>query len=683
MRTSVKWINDYLSTGATAAEQAETLTAVGFPVESGGDLDTGDRWQEVELTSNRGDCLSHLGLAREIAAATGRLVAPPSVHPRQPVGTAAASVARVTNHDHARCPRYTARIIKGVKVGPSPEWLRERLLAIGQIPRNNIVDCSNFVLFELGQPTHAFDLARLEQAEIQVRAAREGESFTPIGEGAKPIRLRGGELVIADACRPVALAGVKGGAESAVHEGTRDLLIESAAFDPVAVRTTRRWHQISSDSSYRFERGVAPGDVDAAAERLVALILETAGGTALDGSIAAGTETPAATVISLRLARLAAVAGFTVAADEAIASLTALGISTTRRGEAIECSIPPRRIDLTREIDLIEEVVRLAGLDRIQVRDTLPIRPVPAQATVASIRAARDALAGAGFIETVTHTLISERAAAPFLASGCALLSTEDSAQAGEPILRPSLVPSLLQTLALNRDRGADATMLFEHGATFWRQGDSHAERRTLALVVADARDEEAAVRRARGALDGVVATLRGSGATIAVRDELSTRCANTAAALRPFGSVWVDGGEVGSIGLVNADALGAFGLNGVVAAIECEWAALSRGYPPIMKVHALAASPVLDRDLSLVVDDSCTWARLAEAIRAASLPHLERLDFVGTWRGKGIASGRKSVTMRLLFRCEDRTLRREEIDPEISKLVKALGASLGAELRT
>ena len=208
MRTSVTWINDYLDRPATAEEQADLLTAAGLNFDGGDDADNGERWQEIETTSNRGDCLSHLGLAREICAMSGRtLKAPEGI--AKATGSAASKHIAVSNHDPAACPRYTARVIRDVKVGPSPEWLQRRLRAIGQIPRNNLVDCTNFVLFEYGQPTHVFDLDLLHGARVQVRRAQKGERFLPIGDGAQEVTLAGGELLIADADRAVAIAGVK------------------------------------------------------------------------------------------------------------------------------------------------------------------------------------------------------------------------------------------------------------------------------------------------------------------------------------------------------------------------------------------------------------------------------------------------------------------------------------------
>ncbi|MFM7133911.1 MAG: phenylalanine--tRNA ligase beta subunit-related protein, partial [Planctomycetota bacterium] len=353
MRTSVLWLNDYLDRPADASEQAAALTSAGLPLDGGDVAENGEPWQEIETTSNRGDCLCHVGMAREVAAVTGRAVRMPKVELRTGGGRAADHV-RVTNREHALCPRYTARVIRGVKVGPSPEWLQRRLIAIGQIPRNNVVDATNFVLFELGQPTHVFDLATLAGGEIEIRRARKDEPFLPLGADAKEVKLCADDLVIADRDRPVALAGVKGGALASVGEGTTDLVLEAATFDAVSVRNTSRRHGIASDSSYRFERNVHPSEIDAAADRLAALILEIAGGTLCEGVVADGAPLPPARAITLRPARARQILGFDIPTSRMVELRATLGFSPkvtgTGAAETIETTAPARRVDVEREI---------------------------------------------------------------------------------------------------------------------------------------------------------------------------------------------------------------------------------------------------------------------------------------------------------------------------------------------
>ena len=291
MLVTSNWINEYLQEKISAEEQAELLTNAGFPLESTEMLPDGDTRQDFEMTSNRGDCTCHVGLAREIAAATGNTLVEPAPS-FEATGPAVEEVTSVTNEEPTLCPMYSARVIQGINVTESPEWLATKIANRGDVPRNAIVDATNFVLFELGQPTHVFDYDKLEGGRIIIRRAKDGEAFLPLGEGATPIKLTSDDLVIADAVKPVALAGVKGGADTAVTSETKNILIETATFNPVTVRNSSRRHKISSDSSFRFERGVSPLQLASSADRLTGLLLELSGGALCNGSIDAGQPLP-------------------------------------------------------------------------------------------------------------------------------------------------------------------------------------------------------------------------------------------------------------------------------------------------------------------------------------------------------------------------------------------------------
>jgi phenylalanyl-tRNA synthetase beta chain len=677
MRTSVTWINDYLDRPATAQEQAELLTAAGLNFDGGDVAENGEPWQEIETTSNRGDCLCHVGLARELCAMSGRTLKAPAASPRAAGGPAAKAV-RVSNHDHRACPRYTARVITGVRVGPSPEWLQRRLRAIGQVPRNNLVDCTNFVLFELGQPTHVFDLDRLRGAEVQVRRARAGERFLPIGEGAQEVRLAGGELVIADAERPVAIAGVKGGAETAVTDATVNVLLEAATFDPVDVRAASRGLRISSDSSYRFERGVHPSGIDAAADRLAALILETAGGTLHEGAVEAGAPLPPARTVSVRPSRVRALLGTDVPLEEIVRALDTLGFAPVVRGDAIDCTVPARRIDVEREVDLVEEVCRIHGLDRIPMKDALAVRVAPVEPQVSAPRAVKSLLVGLGFVESVTHTLVPERHAAPFLRAGEHALRIDDERAGGAPILRPSVIPSLLEVRRRNADAGLAELRLFESARAFRLRPDgSHDERATFTLLSDRPAEPEAAMRWMRGTCERILRTLAGEHADLRV-EAPAERAPWYAAEAR----ISCGGRPVGAYGLLAPAAVAAFGLEGTPCAAELELEPLWHGYPPEARAEALPSFPAIERDLSAIVDERTRWEDIDALARSLALANLERVDFVGTYRGAQTGAGRKSVTMRLSFRAPDRTLRREDADGAMSALAEALVGRLGAAIR-
>ncbi len=679
MKASVAWINDYLDRPATPDEIADCLTACGLPVESREASPCGDTVLEVELTSNRGDCLCHVGLAREVAAATGRsLSLPPTDHPED--SEPCEGAIRASNADTAACPLYTARVIRGVRVGPSPEWMQARLRAIGQIPRNAIVDCTNFVLFELGQPTHAFDLSQLHGGTLQVRRAEPGERLLPIGEGAKPVALGDRTLVIADADRPVAIAGVKGGAETAVRDSTVDIVIESACFSPVDVRHASRSLRIASDSSYRFERGVDPAAVDGPARRLVRLILEVAGGRALRSPLHAGPAPRPRNPISLRIARLQSITGIAIGADEARRVLKSLGCAVTGDATLLQCTAPAHRMDLEREVDLIEEVLRIVGIDRIVVRESITVRVPPSQPEVEGPRALRDALVAAGFTECVTHTLVSERASERFLPAGSGPLTLADDRTAGEPVLRPSIVPSLLQCAARNLDHGATDVRLFELARAFAVHGDAHTEDARIAMVVVGPKSAQDAFRALRGALDRAVQAMHGP--LTPARIGAATDSDPVRAALIDAGSVTIGSAHAGAAGIVDPEAAHAFGIELPVAAAELSLRPLLAGYPPAVSVRASPTHPAIDRDLSVLVADGVTWSQVESCVTRCGMPHFERAEFVGTYRGPQAGAGRKSLTMRLLFRADDRTLRREEVDEAIRTLVPALAADVGAEVR-
>jgi len=687
MRTSVLWINDYLDRPADAAEQAAVLTAAGLPLDGADTAENGEAWQEIETTSNRGDCLCHVGMAREIAASTGRSLRFPKVE-LKPSAVRAADLVKVRNHEHAMCPRYTARVIRGVKVGPSPEWLQRRLVAIGQIPRNNVVDATNFVLFELGQPTHVFDLATLAGAEIHIRRAKDGEPFLPLGSDAKEVKLTANDLVIADRDRPVALAGVKGGALASVTEQTTDLVLEAATFDAVAVRNASRRHGIASDSSYRFERIVHPAEIDAAADRLAALIIEIAGGTLCDGVVADGAPLPAARSIRLRPARARQILGFDIETPRMVRLLDTLGFAPKLSGsgatEAIDTTAPARRVDVEREIDLIEEICRLNGLDAVPVSDTIPIRVPQRNPVERGTREVKDLLVGMGFIESITHSLVAEKAGEAFLPKGATLLRVDDERAGGEPALRPSVVTSLLRVRRHNEDQGAANLRVFEFASAFHYAGGTHVERPTLALVAdapadgaAGARDAQGAFRLMRGVVERVLTLVAPRVAKIEFAKSDATPWLSAGA------RVLVDGREIGVVGVVDGRVLKAHGLERPTAAAELELRGLLAKYPPENAAQELPAFPAADRDISAIVSEQVSYGDIEHAIHALGLANLESVSFVTTFRGKQIGDGRKSVSLRLVFRKHDGTMKSEEADASVTRAITTLREKLGAEIRS
>ncbi len=674
MLTSVNWLNDYLDPPADAAEQGDLLTRAGFPLEGEEPVDGGDIRQDFEMTSNRGDCVCHVGLAREIAALSGRALKIPAADP-EPTGPSAANIIKVINRETVLCPLYTARVIRGVSVQPSPDWLADRLRARGDIPRNNIVDATNFVLFELGQPAHVFDLDTLADQTIIIRRAEDREPFLPLGDNAQKVQLTTDDLVIADATRAVAMAGVKGGAETAVTHATTDILIEAATFHPVGVRNSSRRHNIATDSSYRFERGVHPAHIAAASDRLVSLILELAGGELSADTVSDGAPIPQPVKVAMRPDRCRHLLGVPIENERMLDALTRLGFAPALAGDVIECTVPFHRLDIEREIDVIEEVGRMYGLDNIPIAESIAIRVAPPQPTEMARQAVNNALVGMGFLETITHSLISERAAEQFLPPGMTTLSLDDDRTREEPALRPSILPSLLRVFAHNRDHGTRDARLFETASTFGQHGDRHLETRNLALLI-PADDSAEAVRDMRGIIERLVALLRGPDAVIEVTGEQALPWFNPCAVARHDGQV------LGCYGIIEADVARQFGIDEPVCGAEIGLPALYQKYPPETEAYALPSFPEIARDISIIVPESQTWQSLHDAIDQLALDHLQAVAFVTTYRGKQIGQGKKSVTMRLHFRSDEATLRHDDVDPQMQRAVDHLTKTFDAQVR-
>jgi len=711
MLTSIKWLNRYLEagpSGAVTADEAEhVLTHAGFPIESREAVAGGDFKLDVELTSNRGDCLSHFGLAREVAAKTARKLLPPEGLGRlkgvKNLGPAVNGVTSLENQVGPLCPRFTVRVIKGVKVGPSPAWLREALEAVGQRSINNVVDVTNYVLLEMGHPSHVFDLNTLEGKRLVVRHAAAGEKLTVLD--GKTHTLQPTDVVVADAAKAQSLAGVIGGLPTGVTEKTTDVLLEMATWDPATVRRTARRCEIRTDASHRFERYVDARDIDEAAARAAALILEVAGGSLCDGVIDVwGVPKKPQTEIVLRLARCEHLLGIKVPTPEIVRLLSAIGINVAGfggggEGETLRCVVPNHRHDLTREVDLIEEVARLHGLDKFNVAPSIGVnldlkhpgewvRREKAHAEVARV------LTGMGFFETVTFSFATKADAESFVPSGLRLVKVDEERRKDMPYLRPSTLSGLLNCRRGNRDAGVrvdGGVRLFEIAAVFAEKDDGKAfaratiENVNLGLLMdapevsASHENLQAAFRGLRGVIERVVQSVGGQAARLTFESLASPI---PAIAEGTFARISVNGTALGFAGLIAGKGLERWGLDGPVAVAELGMRELVALYPPAAPAHLLPAFPGIERDLSVVVNESVAWQAIDDIVAGAKLARLEGHQFVGTYRGKQVGAGKKSVTFRMTFRDPQRTLRHEEVDPQVSSLVAMLKERVGAELR-
>lgn len=643
---------------------------------------------EVEVTPNRPDLLSHLGVARELAALAelplkGRASHAETLTPARP-----ATAEEIRLEDAEGCPFYTARIIRGVKVGPSPDWLKRKLESIGLRPINNIVDITNYVLMETGQPLHAFDLAKLNGG-IVVRPAAEGETFLALD--GKTYELNAGDLVIADQTRPAALAGVMGGEESGVTESTTDILLESAYFQPSRVRRTSRRLGLTSDSSYRFERGVDPRQTAGVSEFAVKLILEIAGGVADERLLTAGAPPALTGSVSLNVPRMQRLLGAPVSGEAAAGILTRLGLVLTSPADAetLTFDVPGYRQDLQRPVDLIEEVARVHGIANIRAETSGIFAPSSAPDALYDFKMnLRRSLAARGLYEAQTIKLISEGQLADALGATPQLLKPlplKNPLSADHTTMRPSVLPGLLAVAERNVRAGFAALRLFETGTVFSLAPDGKVlERETLGLLLSGPVGEpawNAPEPRVADAFDlrGLIEALL-PGLSMKLKPvTLKHGCLLLAA------QVLVNGKPVGLFGQLHPARVRALESRHPVYVAELDVAQLHKVATREVKFEELPKFPAVTRDVSMEAPKDLPNAKLEEFFAAQKEPLLKSavvFDVFTDPTGQKIAADRKSVAYTLTYRDNARTLESSEVDAAHARVLEALKKAFPVGIR-
>jgi phenylalanyl-tRNA synthetase beta chain len=634
---------------------------------------------DLEVTSNRPDCLGHIGIAREAAV----LCDLPLKVAEPAIPSASSRGGRIKdelgNHTSVTidcpdlCPRYTARVIRGVKIKPSPSQLAVRLATIGQPAINNVVDITNYVMMECGQPLHAFDFQKLAGRKIIVRRALAGEPFQAIDH--KTYTLDTQMCVIADAQRPVALGGVMGGADTEVSPATTDVLIEAAQFAPLSIRQTARKLKLHSPSSYRFERGTDSEWVDWASRRACELILKHAGGELIEGVIDVGPPRPARQAIVLRLAQLKRILGIDVPAETVRRILTALGCQEQVAGAAQVTVIPPSwRRDLTREIDLVEEVARIHGYDKIPEDVSVPM--VASHRTDADrvLAKVRQVLTAGGYDEAMTTSIVTERWSAAFSPwSDAPPLVSNSPLLEGADRLRRSLVPSLLDVRRINESLSNPVIELFETARIYLPQpAGLPKEQSTLAAV------SGRGFLAAKGIVEALLDALHIAESLEVIDFSHELVAAGQACELRMGGS------RLGFLGDVSPEAQKTFGLRGQAAILELDLGLLASRARLATKYSPQSPYPTITRDINLIVAEGVRWADLAATARAAAGPDMERLEYLDTYRDvQKDGPNTKRLLFSLTFRPKDRTLTGPEADTYRDAVVAACVAKHSARLLT
>jgi phenylalanyl-tRNA synthetase beta chain len=701
MDISLRWLNQYLTPGDVSADQVDhIMTQAGMPIEEHKPAPGGDTILDVEVTSNRGDCLGHIGIAREIAAAQyadkPRTLTMPQIE-QSPLGAPIGDELTLENRVPDRCPLFTARLIRNVKVGPSPDWLRTALETMGQRSINNVVDVTNYITLELGNPCHVFDYDKLAGGKLIVRPASPGEKVKTLYAGEHALRET--DLVVADAERPQSLAGIIGGHDSQVDMNTTTVVFEMATWDTVSVRNTGRRLQIRTDAAFRFERGIDPRTIDFAAQRAAALICQVSGGQLAQGVLSQGSPLPEDTAITLRPERCDRVLGISTEPDEMVKLLNALSFRTTIEADgSLSCIIPPHRShDVTREIDLIEEVARARSLQVIPVQETLPVRTREPQTSERAMSTIARALTGLGFFETITFSFTSPPNGAIFQREGTDLVSVDDDRRKAEPTLRPSVLLGLLSTRHANqsaRTTTPGGVRLYEVAQCFAQKAGTLQtdEYRMLAMLLdvtfsgksAKHDDLQSALRIMRGSIDTIAKSVFGPTARTIVQPAKPEHKGFDADAYATL-SIECDGEttEIGGYGLLSGAALKAHDLDNPLVGAELRIQPLIDAYPPRSDAQLLPQFPGIDRDLSLIVSEETRWSQIEEIAEALKLDRCVGWEMVDIFRGKQLGDAKKSVTLRLHFRDDQRTLRHEEVDPQVELFTQKAKSTLGAEIRT
>jgi len=679
MKISVTWLKDYLEFDLPAAEVIGRLNDIGLMVESCEEKD-GDLILDVATYSNRPDTLGHLGLARELAAALERPLKK-KAWPLVEWGERTSDAADVQILDTDLCPRYCGLVVRGIPVGPSPEWLRRRLEAMGLKPINNVVDVTNYVLFSTSHPIHAFDLAKLQDRTVIVRKAQKGEKIRTLD--GRDVDLKPDMLVIADSQKPVALAGVIGGEESAVSDATRDVFIESACFNPVSVRKTRQQLGIDTDASYRFERG-ADISFPPQAALMAASLLCQMGGKATAGILDVYPEPRKNREIILRHRRIAELLGVEVEEAFVEALFGRLDFPVEPKGNGVwRLKVPFHRVDIEREADIIEEIARFYGYDRIPaVMAPLKVIETPPNKERDKVRKLREVLFHQGFDEILSFSFTAAESEQAFR-TGRTPVALRNPVSSKASLLRTTLLGGLLEATAWNRNRGLEGVHVFEAGNIYYRQGDEVVEKLSLAFSTSgrigglhwQGKVEDADFFHLKGSCEMMMVQLRCEPFFFEPADHPFFEPANSLA-------LTFKSETIGHLGMVRKSLLEAASLKDTVYAAEIDLALLLSKQPKPFVYAPVVRFPSIVRDLSFLVGRDISYQDIRRAIDKSSLPFLEDVGLLDIYSGSSLGGDKVSLTLRFVYRHPQRTLTADEVDKLDQKIIGLLGAWFKIQMR-
>ncbi len=651
-----------------------------------------DHVLDIAITPNRPDAISHIGVARDVATLASANLKRPRLSGAS-TGKDLDEMISVAIDSPEACYRYVAMAVTDVTIGPSPDWIQARLTSVGLRPINNVVDVTNYVMYECGQPLHAFDYDLIRGKEIRVKTTETTKTFVTLD--GKEHKLSVGAPMICDGEGEIAIAGIMGGANSEVSDSTTTVLLESAYFDPSLTRRFAKELDIQTDASYRFERGVDTEGQAWAARRAAELIAEIGGGKLVPGIVDVRIPQPEREPVRMRVSRVARITGVPIAKEEIVRLLSGIGFDITEQGDELFCKVPSFRPDVSREIDLIEEVIRLHGFDKIPEPASVSIPSLPPDSSVDKRDQIRSLLSGCGFMEIVTNSLLSSEDASVY--NDRAMFGDEmfgdvvDTANAinrGMTTLRPCLLARAVSAVAFNFNHGQKGVRFFELGHVF-RKGQhrnslipGYIEHESLLICLAGERPEAAWDRSAnpfdlfdvKGIADRIFEKL-------GIAAEYSQHPVPATIA-NPAISIALGGRHAGLAGVLNPKLLAAANLKAPVFFAELNLSLLLEKAPSgVTKYTSVSRFPTVERDLAVVVESATPASAAESAIRNAGGKLLADVRLFDVYAGKGVVDGRKSLAFGLTY-AANRTLRDAEVDKSIKKIIAALEQQFGAELR-
>ncbi|MBM3254816.1 MAG: phenylalanine--tRNA ligase subunit beta [Candidatus Omnitrophica bacterium] len=677
MKVTYNWLKDFAQLKIAPGRLAEKLTMAGLEVVSLKEI-AGDFVFEIEITSNRPDWLSVIGVAREVAAITGAKLKLPRLTSPSLAKAAGLQDFAIEIEDKKDCPLYTAKIIKNVKIAPSPQWLRKRLELVGCRSVNNVVDITNYVLFEYGHPLHAFDLERLRFSSIIIRRGKSQERITTIDAEERIVDRD--ILVIADKFAPVAVAGVIGGIATQVSNNTRNVLLEAAIFDPLLVRRGRQKLGLQSEAAYRFERGVNPKMLEAASLRATDLILELAAGEYVLSRSCGAIKTKGNSIL-LDLKEVGRISGANIRTAEIKTTLSNLGFSIRTRAKGkFLVEAPAFRQDVTMTIDLIEELVRIHGYEKIMA--SLPaLKPQPIFGSARDhLGLVKNILVGLGLSEVITHSLVSSQLLSDCGVSTGSTISIKNPLSKEQEILRPTLLPSLARCLAYNLNQKQDYIAIFETAKVFTlSSAGTPQEDLFLGIVLCGEKPllltkglakEESGPRQLKGIAESLFNRLDIQGHSF-INDGIDK--AAILLGQEKIGAITALGKEV----LLRLDIK-----NKEVFCLELSLEKILAAMRKERKFNPLPKYPGIERDISIIVKEDAPIREILASVKEIGGEYLAEFKISDSYQGKQIPKGHRSLTLSCLYRLGDRTLTEAEINPVHAQVSAKLKERFGASMR-